>query len=124
MSTFYAFWRPNSNSTFFTGQIFPDYTDIFLLFSGFLNSSAGKESSSPGEGIDYPLVFLGFPGGSEVKNLPAMQETWVQSLGWEDPQEEGMATTPVFLPGESPVDRGAWQATVHGVEKSKTGLSN
>ena len=37
-----------------------------------------------------------------VKNLPAMRETLVQSLGWEDPLEEGMATTPVFLPGESP----------------------
>ena len=36
-----------------------------------------------------------------VQNLPAMQETWVQSLGWEDPLEEGMATTPIFLPGES-----------------------
>ena len=36
-----------------------------------------------------------------VKNLPAMWETWVRSLGQEDPLEEGMATTPVFLPGES-----------------------
>ena len=35
-----------------------------------------------------------------VKNLPAMQETQVQSLGWEDPLEEGMATHSVFLPGE------------------------
>ena len=35
-----------------------------------------------------------------VKNLPAMQETWVRSLGWEEPQGKGMATTPVFLPGE------------------------
>ena len=34
-----------------------------------------------------------------VKNLPGMQETWVQSLGWEDPLEEG---TPLFFPGESP----------------------
>ena len=59
-----------------------------------------------------------------VKNLPTMQETWVQSLGWEDSLEEDMATTPVFLHGESPVDRGAWQATVRGVEKSQTGLSN
>ena len=39
--------------------------------------------------------------GQLVNNLPAMQETWVQSLGWEDPLEEGMATTPIFLPGES-----------------------
>jgi len=37
-----------------------------------------------------------------VKNLPAMQETWVRSLGWEDPLEEGMATLFSILPGESP----------------------
>ena len=43
----------------------------------------------------------GFPGGSEVKNPTAVQVTRVPSLGREDPLEEGMATTPVFLPGES-----------------------
>ena len=36
-------------------------------------------------------MILGFPGGSAVKNLPAMQETWVLSLGWEDSLENGMA---------------------------------
>ena len=36
-----------------------------------------------------------------VKNLPAMQETWVRSLCWEDPLEKGMVTTPVFSPRES-----------------------
>ena len=35
-----------------------------------------------------------------VKNLPAKQEMWVQSLGWEDPLEEEIATHPVFLPGK------------------------
>ena len=35
-----------------------------------------------------------------VKNLPTVQETWVQSLDWEDPLEKGKVTTPVFLPGE------------------------
>ena len=35
-----------------------------------------------------------------VKNLPAMWKSWIQSLGWEDPLEEGMEPTPVFLPGE------------------------
>jgi len=35
-----------------------------------------------------------------AKNLPAMQETWVRSLGWEDPLEEGMVTHSVFFPGE------------------------
>ena len=43
---------------------------------------------------------MGFPGGSVAKNLPAMQETWVQSLGQEDPLEKEMESTPVFLPGE------------------------
>ena len=38
-----------------------------------------------------PCFIMGFPGGSVVKNPPAMQGTWVQSLGWEDPLEEGMA---------------------------------
>ena len=43
---------------------------------------------------------LGFPGGSLVKNLPAVQETRVRSLGWEDPLEKEMLSTLVFLPGE------------------------
>ena len=51
-----------------------------------------------------------------------MQETWVPSLGGEDPLEEGMATTPVLLPGKSR-DRGAWPATVHRVAKSRMQLS-
>ena len=37
-------------------------------------------------------VYRGFPGGSAIKNLPPVQETGIQSLGWEDPLEEGMAT--------------------------------
>ena len=43
-----------------------------------------------------------FPGGSKVKNLPAMQKTWVQSLGWEDPLEEGMATHTSILAWKIP----------------------
>ena len=58
-----------------------------------------------------------------VKNLPAMPETWVQSLGGEDALEEEMATYCGFLALENPVDRGAWWATVHGVTKSQTQLS-
>ena len=59
-----------------------------------------------------------------VKNLPAVWETWVQSLGWEDPLEEGMATHSSILAWRIPMDRGAWQATVHGVAKSQTRLSD
>ena len=55
-----------------------------------------------------------------VKNLPAIWETWIQSLGWEDPLEEGTAADSSILPGESPKDRGAWHAAVHGVAKSDT----
>ena len=50
-----------------------------------------------------------------VKNLPAMRETWVRSLGWEDPLEEGMATHSGILAWGIPMDRGSWRATVHGV---------
>ena len=68
---------------------------------------------------------MGFPGGSVVKNLPAMQETqemWVQSLGWEDPLEKGITTHSSIL---------AWRISwteetvgLCGVTKSPTGLSN
>ena len=54
-----------------------------------------------------------------VKNPPAMWETWVQPLDWEDLLEEGMET-PQYSCLENPMDRGAWQATVHGVAKSQT----
>ena len=53
-----------------------------------------------------------------VKNLPAMQKTWVQSLGWEDPLEEGMATDSSIRAWRIPMDRGAWRAIVHAVAKS------
>ena len=59
-----------------------------------------------------------------VKNLPAMWETRVQSLDWDDPLEKGMATRSRILAWRIPMDRGAWWATVHGVAKSWTQLSN
>ena len=52
-----------------------------------------------------------------VKNLPAMQETWARSLGWEDPSEEGMATHSSIPTWRIPMDKGAWWAIVHGVAK-------
>ena len=74
--------------------------------TGFPGSSAGKESTcnagdlgsipglgrSPGEGIGYPLQYSWASLVAQlVKNLPALQETWVRSLGWEDPLEKGKA---------------------------------
>ena len=75
---------------------------------------------SPGEGIGYPLQYswasLVAPS---VKNPPEVQETWVQSLGWRDPLEEGMATHSSVLAWRIPMDRGAWQAIAQGVSKSQ-----
>ena len=53
---------------------------------------------SPGEGIGYPLQYSWASLLAQtVKNLSAMQETWVQALGWEDPLEKGKATLPSIL---------------------------
>ena len=72
-----------------------------------------------GEGIGYPLQYSwASPVAQLVKNPPAMQETWVQSLGWEDPLEKGKATHSIFWPGEFHGLR------VHEISKSRTRLSN
>ena len=59
------------------------------------------------------------PGSSDGKESAAKQETEVQSFGWEDPLEKGMATH-LYYCLENPMDRGDWQATVHRVTKSWT----
>ena len=51
---------------------------------------------------------------------PTMQETWVRSLGWDDPLEKEMATHSSILAWENSMDGGAWQAIVHGVTESNT----
>ena len=55
-----------------------------------------------------------------VKSPPAMWETWVQFLGWEDPLEKCMATHSSILAWRISMDRGAWEATVNGVTESGT----
>ena len=94
------------------------------------NSSVGKESAcnagdpdsipgsgrSTGEGIDYPLQYSWASLMAQlVKNPPAMQDTWGQSLGWEDPLEKGKATHSSIFGLENSMD-----CTVHGVAKSRT----
>ena len=111
-----------------------------MACGGFPSSSSRKESAcnagdpgsipglekSTGEGISYPFKY---PWASlvvqMVKNPPAMREIWLESLGWEDPLEEGMATHSSILGWRIPMDRGAWQATtVYRVTKSWTRLSD
>ena len=68
--------------------------------------------------IDHSLV------AQIVKNPSAMREAGVRSLGWEDPLEEGMATHSSMHAWKIPMDKGTWQATVHGVTKSRIQLSD
>ena len=90
---------------------------------GFSSGSVGKESacnagdpssvpgsgSSPGEEIGYPVQYSWTSLVAQmVENLPAMQETQVQSLGCEDPLEEGHSS---ILAWRIPMDRGGWRAT-------------
>ena len=97
---------------------------------GFPDNSVGKESTSnagdpdsipgsvrsPGEGIGYPLQYTWSSLVAQlVKNLPTMLETWVRSLGWEDPLEKGKATRLQYSGLENSMD-----CIVHGVAKSWT----
>ena len=99
------------------------------LYQDFPGSSVGKEStcnagdpgSSPGlgksdgEGIGYPLQYSRASLVVQlVKNVPAIQETWVQPLGWEDSLEKEKTTHSSILPWSIP-----W-TTVHGVAMSWT----
>ena len=108
-------------------------------FNGLPGSSAAKESAcnagnpslipgsgnSSGEWIGYPLQYSWASLVAQlVKNPPAMREIWVLSLDWEEPLEEGMATHSSMLARRIPMDRGAWGATVHGITKNRTRLSD
>ena len=99
---------------------------------GFPGSSTGKESAcnaedpglipgsgiTPGEETDYPFQYSWASLVAQMlKNLPAMWETWVQALGWEDPLEEGMATQSSIFAWTTPMDRGAWRAPVQGSQR-------
>ena len=98
-------------------------------------SSAGKEFAcnagdtgsipalgrSAGEGIGYPLQYSWASLVAQmVKNLPAMWETWVRSMGWEDPLEEGTATHSSILAWRIPMERGAWEIISLGISFKNT----
>ena len=88
-----------------------------------------SRSPKPVNSTDWDLLQGVNPiGGSVVKNLPAVQETqetWVRSLGWQDPLEEKMATHSKILAWTIPcTELWTWQATDRGVTKSQTRLSD
>ena len=73
---------------------------------------------APGEGKGYPLQYSWASLVTQiVKNLPAMQETCVRSLGWEEPLEKEMASRSSILAWRIPMDGGAWWTTVHRVAR-------
>ena len=75
-------------------------------------------STATSQPLGLPLWLSG-----KKKNTPIMQETWVWSLGREDSPGEGSGTPLQYSCLENPMDRGAWQATVHGVANSQTRLN-
>ena len=72
----------------------------------------------------FKALWMAYLVAQMAKNLPAMQETQVQSRGGEDPVEKKMATHSSILAWKIPKDRGTWWPTVHGVTKSQTQLSD
>ena len=111
-----------------------NWIELNSSFWSYPGSSAGKESTcnagdpglisglgrSPGEGIGYPLQYSWASLVAwMVKNSPAMWETWVPYLGWEDLLEDSRATHSTILAWRIPM-----HATVHGVSKSLTWLSD
>ena len=108
----YAKWLVQAN---------PD--DSILNLSAWFRSRGGTDLSHESE---LEVFFYDWMRLLEVQQpmLPAMWEIWVRSLGWEDPLEEGMATHCSILAWRIPMARGAWWATVLGVAKSQTRLSD
>ena len=70
-------------------------------------SSIPVSGRSPGEGIGYPLQYSWASLVAQRVRILPLQETWVRSLGWEDPLEEGMSTHSSILAWRIPMDRGA-----------------
>ena len=99
---------------------------VLFLFDLILKEQLLKKHTVRASGRREELTLgtdMGFPRGSAVKNLPAMQETQemcVQSLGQKDPLEEETATHSSILSLGNSMDRGAWQAAIHGFTKSQT----
>ena len=111
-----------------------NWQELFLYPRAFPGSSVGKESTCnvgdptsvpgsgrpTGEGIGYPLHYSwAFLVTLMVKNPPATQEIWVQSLDWEDPLEKGKATHSSILAW-----RISWTIQFMGSQKSQTRLSD
>ena len=85
------------------------------------HSSILGSGRSPGEGTSYPLQYSWASLVAKIiKNSPAVWQTWVRSLDWEYPLEKRMSTHSSILAWRTPMDKGIWRITVHGVAESDT----
>ena len=128
-------YNKSSQQSVYRGNIPQHNKSHIWQIWGFPSNSAGKESTcnagdpgsisglgrSSGEGISYSLQYSWASLMAQtLKNLPAMWETWVSSLCWEDPLKKGTENHSNILAWRIP-----WtQATIHGIAKSQTWLSN
>ena len=111
--------RPRYLGTLFYHLIWCSSVDKESVFNARDPGLIPGSGRSAGEGIGYPLQYSWASLVAQlVKNLPAMLETWVQSLGWEDTLEKGKATHSSSLAWRIP-----W-IIVYGVTKSQTWLSD
>ena len=100
-----------------------------LSFSDYLVGYMWREVGEGSKGWQFGklkqarLTHRDFSGVQLVKSLPAMQETQVRSLGWEDPLEKEMATHSSIFCLQNPMDRGAWKATTMGVTRVRHDLA-
>ena len=83
----------------------------FVVWSRIFSLLANNLSALKNQLHVLPLLVGASLVAQMVKNPPAMQETWVQSLDWEDLLEESLATYSSVLAWRIPMDKGAWQAT-------------
>ena len=90
-----------------------------MLVSRQLELSGDRNPNQAGLGKIW-----GFPSGADGKESACSVADRVQSLGQEDPLEKEMANPPQYSCLENPMDRGAWQATVHEATRSLTQLSS
>ena len=103
---------------YFTTSILLCLGDELLVEERYMKWVQTQEKSN-----NEPLTH-GFSGGSAVKNPAATQKTWIHFLDQEVPWEKENGNPFQYSCLGNPMDRGAWQAIVHGVTKSQTWLSN
>ena len=118
--------HPRVEQIYIQGYLFPHIFSLTFYYEKFETQKSSKSSTVknciPTTQIRQLILCSIWASlvAQMVKNPPTMQETWVRFLGWKDPLVKGTATHSSILAWRIPMDRGAWQATVHGVIKSWT----